>query len=216
MAFFSEQAFFISVGKSQHKATKLHDVIRDRSLCGSDREMLSFSIVSPVGLAELQGCGISMVGRLVCAIAQGYLGPWPQDLEIRVRSKDLQHSKESIEQFSVSLRGIVQFRSLTRQDIFGILNMLLSFTAGVFMFKVAASAKTDKEQDGIRIELYRILALQCWPIITLITAYLCFTYAWTTYAKLRKMNALQACTRHLPDLPGVFTVWSSRVSLESD
>jgi hypothetical protein len=32
--------------------------------------------------------------------------------------------------------------------------MLLSFTAGVFMFKVAASAKTDKEQEGIRIELY--------------------------------------------------------------
>lgn len=178
-----------------------------------------FSFVSPVGLAELQGCGISMVGRLVCAIAQGFLGPRPQDLEIRMRSKDLQHSKEMQRKYwaiQCLLRGIVQFRALTRQDFFGILNMLLSFTAGVFMFKVAASAKTDKEQEGIRIELYWILALQCWPIITLITAYLCFTYAWTTYAKLRKMNALQACTRHLPDLPGVFTVWSSRVSLESD
>eukprot|EP00435_Cladocopium_sp_Y103_P045043 s1765_g12.t2 len=44
---------------------------------------------------SIMGGGISMVGRLVCAIAQGFLG----------------------------------------QDFFGILNMLLSFTAGVFMFK---------------------------------------------------------------------------------
>lgn len=29
----------------------------------------------------------------------------------------------------------------TRQDFFGILNMLLSFTAGVFMFKVTASGR---------------------------------------------------------------------------
>ena len=81
---------------------------------------------------QLQGGGISMVGRLVCAIAQGFLGPQPQDLEIRMSSKDLQHRKEST----------------TRQDFFGILNMLLSFTAGVYMFKVAASVKT-REQEGI-------------------------------------------------------------------
>ena len=44
---------------------------------------------------SIMGTGISMVGRFVFALAQGFLG----------------------------------------QDFFGILNMLLSFTAGVFMFK---------------------------------------------------------------------------------
>ena len=40
--------------------------------------------------------------------------------------------------------GRLPWHHHTRQDFFGILNMLLSFTAGVFMFKVTASGLRDE------------------------------------------------------------------------